>query len=158
MSLRIAYTRPDGGVSIVSAAPKADIERVIGPMTAQEYLAHVLSRSIPSDATDVNVLPLNWTPPDGTFRNAWRQVNGIFSVDMPTAREIWRDKMRARRRLRFEILDALYLQADEQSNLTLKQQIAAKKQELRDITALPEIDAAQTTTDLKAVWPTILDE
>lgn len=51
--LRYSYTRPDGGVSVVCAAPKEHIERVLGPLTDAQYVAHVKERSIPADATNV---------------------------------------------------------------------------------------------------------
>lgn len=102
---KYAFTRPDGGVSIlIVAADKAEIEAMlglgpgIGPdgkptygMTDEEYEAHILE-GIPKDALDVQKLPDDWEAPDKdrTFRNAWRQKAGVFSVDMAHAREITR--------------------------------------------------------------------
>jgi hypothetical protein len=89
MSLRYAYTRPDGGVSIVNAAPKAGLERVLGPLTDEQYKAHVLERSIPADATDVTELPVDWSPPeDRTFRDAWKNDKGNVTVDLARAKAI----------------------------------------------------------------------
>ena len=89
MPLRYAFTRPDGGVSIVNAAAKADIERVMGPMTDAQYEAHVVERSIPADATDVHKLPDNWEPPDDrTFRDAWKNDKGKVTVDFEKAKAI----------------------------------------------------------------------
>lgn len=89
MSLKFAYTTPEGGVAIVHAAPKAQLERVLGPLTDEQYEAHVRQRSIPSDAADVEKLPDNWTPPDDrTFRNAWKKEGGSVSVDFEKAKKI----------------------------------------------------------------------
>jgi hypothetical protein len=89
MPLRYAFTRPDGGVTIIHAAAKADIERVLGPLTDAQYEAHVLERSIPADATDVTKLPDDWTPPDDrTFRDAWKNDKGKVEVDLAKAKNL----------------------------------------------------------------------
>jgi hypothetical protein len=156
MILRFAYTRPDGSLSIVIAAPKVKLERVLGPLTDQNYRAHVVARSIPADATDVHELPDTWAPSDTdrTFRDAWRKSGLAFSVDMPTARNIWRDKMRAARAPLLADLDVQLMQALERGQPTAS--IAAKKQMLRDVPADPKIEAAKTPAELQAVWPAAL--
>lgn len=89
MTLKLAYTTPDGGVAIVHAAPKEQLEKVLGPLTDAQYEAHVMARSIPDDALDVQKLPDDWTPPDDrTFRAAWTQHNGKIAVDMKRAMAI----------------------------------------------------------------------
>jgi hypothetical protein len=89
MALKFSYTRPDGGVSIVHAVPKAHLERKLGPLTDAEYEAHVLKRSIPADAIDVTKLPVDWTPPeDRTFRDAWKHDKGNVTVDLVRAKVI----------------------------------------------------------------------
>lgn len=155
--MRIAYTRPDGGISIVAAAPKEHLERVFGPLTDKQYRAHVIERSIPADALDVQELPDNLTlPEDRTFRNAWRMSDKSITVDMPAAREIWRERMRQSRAPKLAALDVEYQRADEAGDAQRKRQIAAQKQALRDISADPRIEAAQKPDELKAVWPDIL--
>jgi hypothetical protein len=89
MAIKYAYTRPDGGVSIVHAAPKEHIERVLGPLTDEAYEAHVVERSIPADATNVTKLPDDWTPPDDrTFRDAWKHDKGKVVVDFEKAKKV----------------------------------------------------------------------
>jgi hypothetical protein len=89
MALKYAFTRTDGGVSIVTAAAKKDLERVLGPLTDEQYKAHVLERSIPADATDVTELPVDWSPPeDRTFRDAWKNDKGNVTVDLAKAKAI----------------------------------------------------------------------
>lgn len=120
MTLRFSYTRPDGGVVIVAAAPKDKLELILGPLTDVEYRAHVLARSIPTDATDVAELPIDWSPPDTdrTFRDAWRQTAGTFSIDMKHAREILRERMRAKGVTKVPEIDAA--QTPDQLRLILK--------------------------------------
>lgn len=153
--MRIAYTRPDGGASIVIAAPKKDLERVLGPLSDAEYRAHVMQRSIPADATDIKELPDNWTPPDKdrTFRNAWKHSGGQFSVDMEKARDIHRERIRQARESKMAALDVAYQRADEKADSKAKADISAKKQALRDLPADPAIEAAKTPDELRAFWP-----
>jgi hypothetical protein len=154
--MRFAYTRPDGGVNIVNAAPKERLELVLGALTDDEYRAHVVERSIPADALDLHELPEDWAPPDvdRTFRDAWRKNGVAFSVDMAHARDIHRNKMRRARAPLLEGLDVEAMRALEQGKPTTD--IVIRKQALRDVTADPAIEAAQTPEKLKAVWPAFL--
>ncbi|MCA6098878.1 hypothetical protein J6525_10725 [Bradyrhizobium sp. WSM 4400] len=72
---------------------------------------------------------------------------------MEKCRAILRDRMRFSRAPKLAVLDIEYQRADEVGDVARKQAIAAKKQKLRDVTKLPEIDAATTLEALKAVWP-----
>lgn len=78
----------------------------------------------------------------------------MITVNMIKARDIHRAKMRETRASLFAALDVDYQRATETNADTSV--IVAKKQALRDVTADPEIEAAQTTEELKAVWPEIL--
>jgi len=50
------------------------------------------------------------------------------------------------------------MRAQEAGDTTLQQEIAAKKQSLRDVTVDPVIDAATSPDDLKAVRPSALQD
>ena len=82
----------------------------------------------------------------------------MITVDMTKAREIKRDMIRTERKPLLEKLDVEFMRAQEAGDTTLQQEIAARKQALRDVTADPAIDAATTPDELKAVRPAILDE
>lgn len=93
-------------------------------------------------------------PSDRTFRNAWDHPDAgtaPLKVDMVKARDIWRDKIRAARKPLLEALDDEFMIALEKGQPT--QAIAAQKQALRDATADPRIELAQTPEELKAVQP-----
>lgn len=157
--MMFAYTRPaDGGVSIVIAAPKADLERSIGSLTEDGYVEFVRNKSIPADALDIVMLPDDWKPPDSdrTFRNAWKQADGVFAVDMPAAREIWRNHIRILRLPMLNRLDVEYFQASERKDELDMQRIAADKQALRDAPADPIIEAAQTPDELRQAVPVVM--
>jgi len=50
-------------------------------------------------------------------------------------------------------LDVAYQRADEAEDQGAKRVIATRKKALRDITELPEIEAATTAEELKLIWP-----
>ena len=80
----------------------------------------------------------------------------MITVNMSKARDLWRDKIRAAREPLLATLDVLYqrtLEAGFDAS-----DVVARKQALRDVTADPAIDAAQTLDELKAVWPAILTQ
>ncbi len=153
--MRFAYMQLNGILAIVSAAPKSDLERVLGALTDKAYRDHVLSRSIPAEATDVRELPDDWRPPTSrALRNAWRHDG----VDMPAAREIWRNHMRTARAPKLAELDVSYQRADEAGAELGKKMIASQKQALRDVTAHPDIESVTTPQELMSIWPDTLGE
>lgn len=78
----------------------------------------------------------------------------MITINMAKAREIHRAKMREAREPLFAKLDIAYQRATETGADTSA--IVAQKQALRDVTTNPAIEAAQTTEELKAVWPDCL--
>jgi len=78
----------------------------------------------------------------------------MIIVNMEKARDIHRNALRQAREPKFKDLDIAYMVAVERGQDTTE--IVAKKQALRDVTKDPAIEAAQTTDELKAVWPDIL--
>jgi hypothetical protein len=91
-------------------------------------------------------------PADRTFRDALVDDGVKLKHDMPRAREIHRAHLREARALALAGLDVEYQRADETGDKDKKAQVVALKQQLRDITQHPGIEAAQTTDELKAVW------
>lgn len=160
--MRFAFTRPeDGGLTIIIAAPKGALLPLIGKvdelgvrsLSDEDYRAHVIDRSIPKGVAFIELAD-DWTPPDDrTFRDAWVKAANKIEIDMPKARNIHRDRLRALRAPKLAALDADYLKADETGDATAKTRIAAEKQALRDVTADPGIEAAKTPQELKAVLP-----
>jgi len=94
-------------------------------------------------------------PLERTFRESWSFSDnpeaGVVVVDMDLAKDIWRDKIREKRKPELEALDTQFMKAMETGADTTE--IVAKKQALRDAPAHPDIDAATTPEELKAVQP-----
>ena len=72
---------------------------------------------------------------------------------MGKARDVWRDKIREDREPYFVSLDVDYLKATEAQNVTLKNYIELKKQQLRDAPEDSRIEEATTPDELKVVDP-----
>jgi len=94
-------------------------------------------------------------PAERTFRDAWtagaNPEDGVISVNMEKAKDIWRDKIRLAREPELEKLDTAFMKAQETGADTTA--IVAQKQVLRDAPAHADIDAATTPDELKAVQP-----
>jgi hypothetical protein len=80
--MKIAFSRPDGGVSIVVGAEKANLERLMGPLSDEQYKAFVWARCVPTDADDAIELPTDWeAPSDRSQRDAWRIRGGLVVIE-----------------------------------------------------------------------------
>lgn len=96
-------------------------------------------------------------PVNDHLRNAWRySKSGPPGVDMPSARELHREKLRELRAPKLAQADVEYMKALEDGDSAAKTRIAKQKQALRDVTDDPAIDAAQTPESLKAAIPAAL--
>jgi hypothetical protein len=163
--ITVAVSRADGGVSVmrvVTYEPSTGLR--YDPTPA--YVDSLIAKLVASGSWVGPYAPTGWRfvandyvdeGTDRTFRGAWKDAGrGKPDVDMPKAREIHRNSLRDMRAPILEKLDTDYLRADEAGDQQAKKQVAAKKQALRDITADPRIEAAQTPEELKAVLPDAL--
>lgn len=75
----------------------------------------------------------------------------MITIDMTRARNIKRDQIRAARAPMLAALDVEWMRASERGDTAAMTDIAARKQVLRDATADPRIEAAQTPDELKAL-------
>ena len=146
MSRRVLIVKSDGAVEIMEVMAELEADALVKwkalGINAAVYVSHreIAELSIPTDRI---------------FRNAWEDNDGI-KVNMPKAREIHKNKLRELRKPLLEALDMDYMRADEQNDQAKKNEIATKKQALRDVTDDKAIESAQTPEQLKAVIPDIL--
>lgn len=138
-----AIPRVDGGVAIMQVIEGADPAKEIARWHKDEQARVDVSGIRPVDPQDI--------PTDRTFRNAWRPD---LTCDLEKAREIWKQRMRHARIAKLAALDLEMSRAFK--DLARQEQVEAKRQELRDVTAHPDIAAAKTPEALKAVWPECL--
>jgi len=78
----------------------------------------------------------------------------MISVDISKAKNIWKDKIREKRKSALEKLDVDFVKAQEQGNDTTS--IVADKNTLRDLPQ--QVDTATTVDEIKAVWNDMLGD
>lgn len=140
---RIIYTRPDGGMSVVTPGQGISIDAV-------------LAKDIPSDATDVTVVDEGNLPSTRTFRNAWQQSGAAVNVDMPLARDIHAERMGAAHaaeiaRLKVEERKERLKSKTSQADAHAATVIALEALSLN--TLATQIANAPNPTALSAIWP-----
>lgn len=148
---KIIYTRPDNSMSIVIPAKDTHPPENISDAEAEQRAWEKL----PTFAINPRWADDSEIPPDRTFRDAWHDA-GKVEIHMGKAREIHKEKMRYARVPKLAALDVEFMRALEKNDMAAAAAAATKKQALRDVTADPEIEAAQTPEALIAVWPDIL--
>lgn len=161
--MKIIVSRKDGGVSIMTLQDHAAEANKLAPNQIETIVQAELAQWSKVDQDAV----VSWRmmedaaiPDDRTFRNAWRDTTpeAVIDVDMTKARDIQRDRLRAMRDPMLAELDTAYMRADETGDTAKKQDIAVRKQVLRDVTDDPAIEAASTPEELKAVIPAALEK
>jgi hypothetical protein len=148
--MRILYTRTDGNLSIVHAAKKEDIEKVLGTLTQEEYEQHVWSRSVPADAINAVAISDDYVLPAREFRDAWAQDGAAVTHDLPKAKEIQLKRIRAAREPKFAQLDKEFMLALETGADTSK--IIADKKVLRDATEALKNAEIESIEQLKGFY------
>ena len=78
----------------------------------------------------------------------------MITIDISKAKDIWKNKIREKRKSALEKLDVDFIKAQEQGNSTT--QIVADKTILRDLPS--QVDTATTVDEIKAVWNTMLGD
>jgi hypothetical protein len=172
----VAVSRRDGGVTVLRVIvteyvpdPSDPTQRLVWKHyePTPEYVDTLIARYVADGHWIGPLAPVSWRfvpneyvtdQTDRTFRDAWQDdPDGVAPlVHMPTAREIHRERLRQLRRPVLEWLDVEYVRADEHGDIVQKQAIARRKQALRDVTADPAIDAAETPNALQRVIPEVL--
>lgn len=156
---RIIYTRPDGGLSVVTPVINTHtlVNGVVVPVREDVSEEEALERAIaklPNFAKkDFQIVDSSEIPTDRTYRNAWKAAVGRVDHDMEKCREIHKDRLRALRAPKLLTLDVEYMKADEAGDSAKKAEIAGKKQALRDTTKHPGIAAAVSVEELKLAIP-----
>lgn len=130
------------GIASVRTVPGDDPEAIqmeVERLTAAGFAPQIIER--------------NALPASREFRGAWKVGGGKVDVDMPTARTIHMDRIRKARDKTLSVKDVEYMQADEAGNSTLKAEIVAQKQYLRDIPQSFDLESCVTPDELSAAWP-----
>jgi len=92
-----------------------------------------------------------------TFRDAWKDTGSNVEVDMPKARGIHMDRIRAVRDTELAKKDIAFLRAVEAGDTGAQATIATEKQTLRDIPQTFDL-TTRTPDQLKTKWPDQLSQ
>jgi hypothetical protein len=153
-TIAVAITFEDESVGVMQFI--TDDGREIKREATDEAIQAEIEKGIfPSKAVAWRRIKKTEIPKDRSFRNAWRD-KGKIEVDMPAAREIHKGRVRAMREPLLTQLDTDYMRADESGDTAEKQRIANLKQQLRDVTDDPKIEAAKDASALKKAIPSVL--
>lgn len=156
-NLVIAFSRPDGTVNICNPASTFLLDRLNSGSTEAEALAACQAKSVPDDATNVEIMERSTIPTSRVFRNAWVKPGvGAPTVDMPKARDLHMVVIKRVRDKELVKLDVAYMRSDEAGDNTLKASIATQKQALRDLPTTFDMSVYTTPDALEASWPDVL--
>lgn len=143
--MKIMYTRPeDNGISIVVAAPKEAIEKVLGPLAPEQYEAHVVERSIPENALNVKFITDDNLPGTREFRNAWADVteDNNVNIDVAKVKQLKLEELRRVRNEKLAETDVELTRALEADDAEALAAVKAKRTLLRNATeALKAVQA-----------------
>lgn len=128
-----------------------DGDLYIYPATPENIEAEIKKSRF--EATSWRIIRYEDIPKDRTYRDALKDDGKSLKHDMERAREIHKGHIRLCRQDMLAALDIEYQKADEKADAKEKKRIAKEKQRLRDATDHPDIETAETTEELKAVWP-----
>ena len=93
-----------------------------------------------------------------TFRDAWEDTGTAVQVNMPKARVIHMDRIRAARDAELAQLDVAFMRELESGDVVEQERIIALKQALRNIPDTFDLSGADTPSSLNALWPPELPE
>jgi hypothetical protein len=133
----ITYPQPNGQVAVV--IPTGDVNDAIKDVPEGSEYKIV-------DSVDI----------DNDYFNAYEfDAETGAKVNIEKAKAIHLDKFRSARTPLIEKLDVDFMRAVESGNTSLQQEIANKKQALRDVT---KTELPNTLEGIKNTWPEILEE
>jgi hypothetical protein len=149
---KIIFTRPDGGVSVVTPVINTFGEEEGFTETQAEQRAW---DKLPTDAINPRWCAANEIPGDRDFRGAWTDNVSEINIDMAKARNIHLQQIRVKRNLELAKLDIQATKAQDVGDAETLAQIRARKQEMRDLpaTLAPTLASAVSADALKAIQP-----
>jgi hypothetical protein len=138
---------------------------IISPTTNNKALIYFINDTEKTEETARKHLPINvpyvfLNEEDFTIEKAFLEAYDFdattgIKINLNKAKQIWLGHYRTSRIPLLSELDIKYMIADEQEDLTLKKEIASKKQALRDVT---KTDLPNTLEEIKSTWPEILGQ
>lgn len=164
---RIVFARLDGGVSVTVPDPDymailmADTPAGQG-LTEAQALASVQARSVPGDATNIEIMEVATIPNSREFRNAWEKPGaGAPTINMTKARVIHAERIGQAKITAFSTL-ARDEEVERIKGNTVVADVMANKRTASGAINIAEIAAqianAPNPMVLSAIWPNELDD
>lgn len=151
MKKHITYMQDNGVIAIIVPAYNDRVRPV--SESENDLLARVIAKAVPS-GVPYKVINASAGPKDRVFRDAWVQDSaGKPIVDMPKARIIHMDRIRLVRDVVLTELDIVSIMALESRDIIQQDEIAARKQVLRDIPQTFDLSTFTTPSTLNSAWP-----
>lgn len=153
MSKRVVYQGDDGIAKVVVPSPSF--------LASGRPLSDLKGR--PKDGRTEMEVDESEIDSDRTFRNSWeldetKSSGRPTKVNMDKAKPIAQERVRQARKPKLEKMDADWFRAQEQGDSTKANEVANKKQTLRDATEDTRITGAATPEELKAAMEAIEEE
>ncbi len=142
MQLYTLTGAPDGTVAILTLVPGADLNEAVRKFSQVSFT--------PAEVTPIDRAAI---PTDRTYRDAWMKSGEGIGHDLAKAKEIHRNRLRKARAPMLAALDVEISKALGKGNAEKIALHETERQRLRDVTADPRIEAANSIDELKAVWP-----
>ena len=159
MTKVVVYINDQGNLAVLY--PAYNDRARSGNETDDAFLERLIARKqadggIPEGAS-YRIMDNSEVLGDRTFREAWEDTGSVVQVNMPKARVIHMDKIRAVRNAELAAKDIPWMKAVEAGDTDAQATIATEKQVLRDLPATFDITTdVDTPEKLKAKWPTEL--
>jgi len=126
---------------------------IIGIICPFEGFLYFFVEKLQNESVEFLILDKSNINIDNEYFNAYEFDAELGAkVNIEKAKAIHLDKFRATRNPLLVTLDADFMRAVESGNTTLQQEIASKKQALRDVT---KAELPNTLEEIKATWPEI---
>lgn len=166
MDIRVFFTCPDGCCNVMHVVcdPKKGSCPKLEGETDEAFALRIAQRDAPEGSTNFRVAHKDKVPLDRTFRNCWEQdlsdSPDEVKVHMGKARQVHLNRLRQHRNEKLAELDQKMMRAIEDNDTAEITRLKRRKQKLRDMPALAELDieAIHTPEELKAFIPTELQE
>lgn len=118
-------------------------------------LESIQNKVVPGNALSHEIVDTASIPGDRTFRDSWEKSGSAIQENMPKARVIHMDRIRAVRNAKLDVEDKEWNKAADQA---AKDVVEARRATLRSIPNSSQtqidVDAAADTAALDAIWPT----
>lgn len=156
----ICYKNVEGGISLVHPAPEMfdansktrQLTSLSKEATEEEVLALVILQSVP-EGVPYEVKNLEDLPTDRSYRNAWELKDAQIKINMPKAKELFLDGVRAKRKPLLEALDVEAQRALESKDDKALAEVVSKKQALRDLPQTLPLANIKTVAELDKLIP-----